>query len=66
MLNQPSILIVTGIYAIAKKISDGVTKVKLTNTDKIKEMYPRWSSVDNEIVYNTTDGVIYKLKLKID
>lgn len=45
---------------------DGVTKVKLTNTDKIKEMYPKWSSVDNEIVYNTTDGVIYKLKLKID
>lgn len=45
---------------------DGETKVKLTNTDAIKEMYPRWSSVENEIVYNTTDGVIYKLKLKID
>lgn len=45
---------------------DGVTKTQLTNTDKVKEMYPRWSSVDNEIVYNTTDGVIYKLKLKID
>ena len=45
---------------------DGATKVQLTNSDKINEMYPRWSPVDNEIVYNTTDGVIYKLKLKID
>lgn len=51
------------IFAVS---ADGVTKVKLTNTDNIKEMYPRWSSVDNEIVYNTTDGVIHKLKLKID
>ena len=40
--------------------------LSLTNTDDINEMYPKWSPVDDEIVYNTTDGIIYKLKLKID
>ena len=46
--------------------ADGGEKVNLTNTDDINEMYPKWSPVDDEIVYNTTDGIIYKLKLRID
>ncbi|NOX65138.1 MAG: hypothetical protein GXO85_04890 [Chlorobi bacterium] len=45
---------------------DGTVDVELTDTPNINEMYPSWSPVANEIVYNTTDGVIYKLKLKID
>ncbi|MEN8194314.1 MAG: hypothetical protein ABFS12_15950 [Bacteroidota bacterium] len=45
---------------------DGTIDVKLTETENIHEMYPSWSPVANEIVYNTTDGIIYKLKLKID
>lgn len=45
---------------------DGTIDVELTDTPNINEMYPSWSPVANEIVYNTTDGVIYKLKLKID
>ena len=44
----------------------GTIKVNLTNSDDINEMYPRWSPKEDEIVYNTTDGIIYKLKLKID
>ncbi len=45
---------------------DGTIDVKLTDTKDVFEMYPSWSPVADEIVYNTTDGVIYKLKLKID
>lgn len=45
---------------------DGTMDVKITNTPNVHEMYPSWSPIADEIVYNTTDGVIYKLKLKID
>ncbi len=45
---------------------DGSVKVNITKNDSEIEMYPRWSSSSNDIVYNTIDGVIYKLTLKVD
>ena len=46
--------------------TDGSIKVNITNNQNLIEMYPRWSSSSNDIVYHTIDGVIYKLTLKID
>lgn len=45
---------------------DGSVKVNVTKNDSEIEMYPRWSSSPNDIVYNTIDGVIYKLTLEVD
>lgn len=41
-------------------------KTQLTNANAYKAMYPKWSNSGNKIVFNTTDGKIYEISLKID
>ncbi len=48
------------VYAVTV---DGKTKIKLTDTDDVREMYPGWSPDGNSIVCNSYDGRIYLLKL---
>ncbi len=44
--------------------SDGKQTIKLTDTDDAEEMYPYCSEKNSKILYHTTDGNIYYLKIK--
>ncbi|MGE5353771.1 MAG: TolB family protein [Acidobacteriota bacterium] len=46
--------------------SDGKTKYQLTDTSDLIEMYPVWASDGMSILFNSVDGSIYSLKLKME
>ncbi len=45
---------------------DGKSIFNITNTKDVYEMYPQWSKIGNEILFNSTDGIIYKIKLELN
>lgn len=45
---------------------DGKTQANITNTKDVYEMYPKWSKTKDEIFCNSSDGVIYKIELKLN
>ncbi len=45
---------------------DGKSVYNITNTKEVYEMYPQWSKIGNEIFCNSTDGIIYKIKLELN
>ncbi|HEX2962554.1 MAG TPA: hypothetical protein VHO43_12225 [Ignavibacteriales bacterium] len=46
--------------------SDGTNKYQLTDTSDLIEMYPVWASDGNSILFNSVDGSIYSMKLKME
>jgi hypothetical protein len=44
----------------------GKDEFNLTNTEDVIELYPSYSQFADEVLYNTIDGVIYKLSLKFN
>ena len=46
--------------------ADGKDRIQLTNTQNIIEMYPDWSHSQNELIFNSSEGVIYVMLLKFD
>lgn len=45
---------------------DGTKELNITNTKNIHEMYPVWSKSKNRIYFNSSDGIIYKIELKLN
>jgi Tol biopolymer transport system component len=45
--------------------ADGREKIQLTNSEDVHEMYPQFSPSGNEIVFNSSEGNIYLMKLNI-
>ncbi|PJA97483.1 MAG: hypothetical protein CO129_00990 [Ignavibacteriales bacterium CG_4_9_14_3_um_filter_34_10] len=56
---------ITGSDIYIKKYL-GKAEFNLTNTEDIIELYPSYSQYADEILYNTADGIIYKLSLKFN
>lgn len=46
--------------------SNGLLKYQLTDTKDVIEMYPVWSSDGMSILFNSVDGSIYSMKLKME
>ncbi len=45
---------------------DSEKEFKITDTKEIHEMYPVWAKSENAIYCNSSDGIIYKIELKLN
>ncbi|MCF6269147.1 MAG: hypothetical protein L3J41_05530 [Melioribacteraceae bacterium] len=45
---------------------DGLKEFKITDTKDIHEMYPVWSKSEDAVYCNSTEGIIYKIELKLN
>ncbi len=45
--------------------ADGSKEIQLTSSDDVIELYPSWLPDNSGIVYNTSSGIVYLMKLKI-